>query len=137
MIFVFLMLSLIVILEGTFISIPLVFLFLLFFCLRNRTSWIFPLAFFGGVALDSLYLRQPGLTSILLLTFILAVMLYERKFEIQSYSFVLIASLVGSFIYLSIFGSVFLIQKVFVTVAIAFLIARFFLKPKEAEAKLW
>ncbi|HKC14432.1 MAG TPA: hypothetical protein VKC89_00490 [Patescibacteria group bacterium] len=127
---IFLLLILAIILEGSFISIPFVFLFLLFFALKNRSLWVFALAFISGILLDSFFLRNLGQTSIFFLIFLFAVMLYERKFEIASLSFVLISSFVGSFIYFLILGEAFVIPKVLVTCILAFLLSRIFIKQR-------
>lgn len=121
-----------IILEGSFISIPFVLLFLLFLALRNRQSWIFFFAFFSGIFLDSLFLRNFGATSIFFLIFIFAVTLYERKFEIKSLSFVVIASFVGTFIYFSLFGNFFVIQKALFTSFIVILLYKFLIKPRKS-----
>lgn len=118
------------ILEGSFISFPLVFIFLIFFSLRNRSSWVFVFAFTGGLLLDIFYLRQTGLTSIFFLVFLFAILLYERKFEIGNYFFVFTAILIGSFLYFSIFQGFFIWQKTLVTVGVSLILSRLFLKPK-------
>ena len=119
-----------VILEGSFISIPFVLLFLLFLTLKNREAWVFIFAFISGLLLDSLYLRDLGATSIFFLVFLFFVTLYERKFEIASLSFVIIASFLGTFIYFSFFGNFFVMQKALFTSFIVILLYKFLIKPR-------
>lgn len=130
MILLFIIFLLAVILEGSFISIPFVLLFLLFLTLKNREPWVFIFAFFSGLLLDSLYLRSFGATSIFFLIFLFAVTLYEKKFEIESLSFVIIASFIGTFIYFSLFGNFFVIQKALFTSIIVLLPYKFLIKPR-------
>lgn len=125
------------ILEGIFISFPLVFLFLIFFALRNRNSLVFVLSFIGGILLDIFYLRQIGLTSVFFLVYIFALLLYERKFEIGSYFFVFLSVALGSFIYFSLFENSFVIQKSLITVVVALIASKFLLKPRILREKLW
>lgn len=125
----FLLFFLSLVLEGSLFSIPFVFLFLLFSALKFRGVWIFPLAFVAGVLLDAFYIRNIGTTSIFFLIFTFAIFLYQRKFEIESLSFVVITSFVGSLIYFSLLGNVFALQKALITTVFAFIIFRFFLKP--------
>lgn len=127
---IFILLAIAVILEGSFVSIPFVLLFLLFLSLNNKSPRVFVIAFISGIILDSFYLRALGQTSIFFLLFLFAVMLYERKFEIASTSFVLISSFIGSFIYFSLFGNVFVIQKTIAACIIAFFLSKIFIRQK-------
>ncbi len=130
MIFLSIIFLLVIILEGSFISIPFALLFLLFLVLKNREPWVFVLAFFSGFLLDSLYLRSFGATSIFFLIFLFAVTLYEKKFEIENLSFVIIASFIGTFFYFSLFGNFFVIQKALFTSLIVLLPYKFLIKPR-------
>ena len=91
-------------LEGTVTSLPLVFLCLLCLTIFMRDSTLFFLAFLAGIFLDAFALRALGQTSIFLLIAVFLILLYQRKYEINSYPFVLIASFVGSLIFLMVFG---------------------------------
>jgi len=93
-----------VLIEATFITIPLVLLFLINFLVIEKKSWVFPAAFLAGLALDILTLRYLGSTSMFFVTFLFIINLYERKFETSNLFFVLFASFIGSFFYLTIFG---------------------------------
>lgn len=134
---IFLVLLLFLILEATFISIPFVLLLLLFLSLKNRSTWVFAVAFVSGILLDSLYLRNLGFTSIFFITFLFGVMLYERKFEIANHFFILVSSFIGSFIYFSLLGVEFSIQKALFTCLAAFLLSKIFMNPRKTEAKIW
>lgn len=124
------LLFILVILEGSFISFPFVLLFLVFYSLRNRTPWIFLFAFVAGLFLDALALRNLGVTSIFFLLFLFATHSYERKFEIGNNFFVFLVVALGSFIYLSIFQNSFVWQKTLFTVFVAMVLSKFILKPK-------
>lgn len=98
--------------EGTVTSFPLVLIFLLCLMVMKRAEWIFLLAFLSGVVLDILSLRPLGTTSILLVLFVFITLLYERKYEIATIPFVFSASLIGSFFYLSLLHYPSLIESV-------------------------
>lgn len=125
------------ILEGTFIGFPLTLLFLVFFALTKRSPLVFLFAFFGGLALDTFYLRHIGFTSLFFLIYIFGILLYERKFEIGSNFFIFISVLVGSFLYFSLFGYSFVLAKTIITVIIAPAASKFILKPKVVKERLW
>jgi len=93
-----------IILEGTITALPLVLICLICMTIVLRDSSIFLLAFLAGILLDAFALRSLGGTSIFLLFMVFLILLYQRKYEINTYPFVLIASFVGSFLYLRIFG---------------------------------
>lgn len=84
-------------------TLPLVFICLVCLTIRMRSSAVFFIAFLAGIFLDTFALRPIGVTSIFLLTAVLLILLYQRKYEINSYPFVFIASFLGSFLYLLIF----------------------------------
>ncbi len=128
MIFFFLFLFLV--LEASFISLPLVFLFLIPFTIRYKKSWVLLLAFILGILLDSFYLRTLGQTSLFLLVFLSAVSLYERKFEIENFSFILVASFIGSLFFFVIFDNSGVLFKSFISSIICLLISGFILKPR-------
>lgn len=84
------------ILQGSLLSFPLVFVFLTNMAIKGRKISILPLAFFLGLILDSLYLRTLGMTSIFFLVFLFGLFTYERKFEIDNLSFIFVSSFLGS-----------------------------------------
>ena len=91
-------------LEGTVTTLPLVFICLVLMTIIMRNLFLFVLAFIAGLFLDAFAIRPIGTASIFLLICILLMILYQRKYEINSYPFVLIATFIGSFVYLLVFG---------------------------------
>lgn len=91
-------------LEGTMVALPLVLVCLLCFATVQKDASIFLLAFFAGLLLDILTLHPPGLSSLFFILILFLVFLYQRKYEINSYPFIILASFIGSWIFLSIFG---------------------------------
>lgn len=61
------------------------------------------LAFWGGFLLDIVSVRPPGGTSLFFISWVFFILLYERKYEINSLPFAGISTLIGSFIFLQIF----------------------------------
>jgi hypothetical protein len=103
-VFLFLLLIISLFLEGTLASLPLVFVCLLCLTIVLRSSVLFLVAFLAGILLDVFALRSVGETSMFLLGAIFLLFLYQRKYEINSYPFVLLASFIGSLLYLFFFG---------------------------------
>lgn len=120
-------------LEGSLFSFPFVFLFLLFLLLLSKNSLVFPLSFLGGIFLDVFAFRTIGLTSAFFLIFLFAVYQYGRKFEIKSTLFIVLSAFIGSFVYLSLFQSGFILQKALFTAFAAFLISKFVIKKEIVE----
>lgn len=92
------------ILEGSISALPLVLIALLNMIIVKRDSAVFVSAFIVGILLDIFALRSIGETSIFFLAFVLLILLYQRKYEINSYPFIFFAAFFGSLIYLLIFG---------------------------------
>lgn len=111
MIFIILLFTLFITLEGSVTTIPLVLVLLLNCAIVTKKPWIFALAFFCGLFLDAQLLNPIGKTSLFYLIFLAIVFLYEKKFDTQTFPFVFIASYLGSFIYLFIYGSRFLLLE--------------------------
>lgn len=110
------------ILQGSLISFPLVFILLTILAVKNKKIWIFPFSFVLGLILDSFYLKTLGGTSTFFLIFLFAVFAYERKFETNSVSFIFISSFLGSMILFLILGdSNFLFKSIFTAVVTYFL----------------
>lgn len=93
-----------ILIEGALTSLPLSLLLLLNIAVITKKTWVFAAAFLAGLLLDILTLNPLGKTSLFFLIFIFIVLIYDRKFEIQTYPFVLISSFFGSLVYLIIFG---------------------------------
>ncbi len=93
-----------VFLESSATTLPLVFVTLLCLAVLVRKEWIFAIAFIAGMVLDALSFRVLGQTSLYFILYIFLVFLYERKFEISTKYFIIIASFLGSFGFLIIFS---------------------------------
>jgi hypothetical protein len=109
-------------LEGTVTAIPLVLVGLICLTIFNRNLFMFFLAFIIGIFLDIFAVRTVGETSIFFLFMVLLIFLYQRKYEINSYPFVLIGSFAGSLIYLVIFGYAHVLRQAFANTVVAFLL---------------
>jgi hypothetical protein len=107
------------IIEGTMTTLPLVLICILCLTIVTRNIFVFLASFFVGLFLDIFALRPLGETSLFLLFFVLLLLLYQRKYEINSYPFVLLASFAGSFLFLTIFGY----QDVFVQSSLSAMVA--------------
>lgn len=93
-----------ILLEGAITTFPLTLLLLFSVYVFTRGTWIFMIAFISGFFLDILSFKTPGTSSLLFLSFIFILTLYERKFELRTINFVLISCFLGSFLYLIILG---------------------------------
>lgn len=115
-----------VILEITVIKIPLSLILLLVLFVRNKTPVIFFLALIVGAILDLSRVQVIGLTSIYFLIVIFLVFLYDKKYEIDTLSFIVISSVIisaiNAFIYdmpvlthvfLSLILGIFLYKNIF------------------------
>lgn len=99
-------LSIALILEASLTTIPFVFLVLLVFMVLSKGNWLFAFGFIFGLLLDLVGFRTLGLSSAFFVIYLFLVLLYQSKFEIETYFFVLISAFLGSFIYLFITGPV-------------------------------
>lgn len=114
-----LLLAVALLLESTVTTLPLVLVLLLCFATIKRDTSIFIIAFCVGIFFDIVTLRPVGVASMFFLTFLFLVFLYQRKYEIESYPFVIMASFVGSWFFLTIFGY----QDVFFVAGVSALLA--------------
>ena len=131
--FIFFILLLFV--HATILTIPIFISVLLMVYIFKKESWAFPLAFFSGIILDTLTVRDLGISSLFMILFLLLVVLYENKFEIKTIPFVLLASFIGSFFYLLIFNYDFALIQGIVNACVAGIIFLLFEKnPKEKIA---
>src|SRR5258708_5097713 len=103
-IFLFILRCIALLLEVTITTLPLVLIILLCAAVLYTSTSIFLWVFFSGLLLDFLLLRTIGQSSLFVLIFLAMAFLYERKFEIQSISFIVLFSFLGSFLYVWIFG---------------------------------
>jgi len=91
---------LIVIFEGVITSLPITLIFLLCLTVMKRQRWIFTLAFVAGILLDVFAFRPIGTTSLYFVIFTFLMLLYQRKYETATKTFVIITSFFGSVGYL-------------------------------------
>lgn len=94
------LLFLALILETSLTTLPLVFITSLILMVVFRQSWVFAFAFIFGLFLDLMSFNSVGISSAYLVIFLFLVLLYQRKFEIATYYFVLGAALSGSLGYM-------------------------------------
>lgn len=96
-------------------TIPLILDLILLLYILNRKYWVYFVAFFLGMVLDIVSLRQVGLTSLFFIIFLFLITLYENKFEINTIPFVFFFSFFGSLAFLFIFGGSFIFLQALVS----------------------
>ncbi len=124
------LLLLAIILEGTFVALPLVLSVLVVLQIIYKSGWVLFLAFVSGFLLDIMLFRELGQTSLYLLFFLTLLILYERRFEVQTFFFLFVAILVGTVSYLVIFGSSAFFWQLGSSVIFAFLLFPFFVRSR-------
>lgn len=112
------------ILEGSLLSFPLVFILITISAVKTKKNWVFPAAFLVGLILDSFYFKNLGTISIFFLLFLFAVFTYERKFEIDNSTFIFISSFLGAMIFLTIIGESQILFKSFLTSIFALILSK-------------
>jgi cell shape-determining protein MreD len=70
----------------------------------KRNALPFITAFVTGIFFDAFSIHPLGGTSMFLLGFVFLIMLYQRKYEIYSYQFVMIISFMGIVLHVWIFA---------------------------------
>ena len=98
------LLTLFVIIISGITTIPFPIGLLAIVTILSKKPWVFFLALGLGLFLDLISIRALGYTSLALTIFVFILFLYERKFETRTIAFVFISTLLGSAIYLIIFG---------------------------------
>ncbi len=91
-------------LEGAVTTVPLVLICLLCLLLVKRGPSVFAVAFLAGMFLDILTVKVLGTSSLFFIIFLFLILLYQRKYEINSYPFVAAAAFLGSVLFLLVFG---------------------------------
>ncbi len=109
-----------VIIEGSITSLPLTLIVLLCLTTIRRDTAVFIAAFVAGIFLDIFALRQVGGASIFFITFVFLILLYQRKYEIYSYPFVLVGTFLGAALFLSIFNYANVLPQAGISVIAAF-----------------
>lgn len=98
------LLAISILLESILPIIPSTLLVLLVLLVIKQDSSVFLLAFIAGLLLDMLSVRTVGASSLFFTAFLFLLLLYNRKYEIVSVPFIVIASAIGSLFFLLIFG---------------------------------
>lgn len=109
-----------ILLEATIITVPLTLLIIIFTAVIFKNNDVFYLGFLSGLLLDILTLGTIGLTSAFFVLFVMLIFLYQKKFEIESLSFITISSFSGSVIYLFLTSSSILIPQAVLATFIMF-----------------
>lgn len=123
-----------VLLEATVTTLPVVAVLLLCYGIAKKEN-AFIIAFVAGLLLDIFTLRPLGETSLFLLLFLFLVFLYQRKYEINSYPFVIVSSFLGAYVYLMLFGSTSVTKAMICSVIATVLFAGLSLKFKVQNSK--
>lgn len=92
-------------LETTLTTLPLVLITIVIFTVIYRQNFIFILGFVFGILLDLILFKTAGGSSLFFTVFVFLILIYQRKFEINTASFVLISLFFGSFFYLLLFSN--------------------------------
>jgi len=108
-----------VLLQASVTTLPLVILLFLNAAVVAKKTWVFPAAFLTGVVLDILLLNPLGKTSLFLVVFLFIILLYDKKFDIQTFPFVFLASFIGSFVYFIAFQISNVFAQALISTAIA------------------
>lgn len=135
--FFFVILSICIFLQGMVTTAPLVLALLIAYTVSTRREDVFFLAFVSGVLIDILQMQSVGGTSIFLLCSVFLILLYQRKYEIASYQFILFASFFLSLIYIALFLHTAFVSQMLVTIMFAelafFFLQHYFLHNKTAH----
>ncbi len=86
-----------------FVAAPLTIGCILAMLVLFKKSHVLLLAFILGILTDILAFHTVGLTSLFFLGLLGAVFLYERKFEIRTFQFVIVFSFLASMLYSFLF----------------------------------
>jgi len=117
--FLIILILLSVLLQATVTTLPLILLLFLNAAVVAKKTWVFPAAFLAGAVLDILLLNPMGKTSLFLVVFLFIILLYDKKFDIQTFPFVFLASFIGSFVYFIAFQIPNVFAQALISTAIA------------------
>lgn len=120
----FLIISLL--LQSSVLSLPLVLLVIIVITVVYKNYFVFVLAFIFGILLDILSFKTIGFSPVFFSIIIFLILMYERKFEIQTNYFVIFSSALGSFLFIIFYGYGNLILGTIVSVGIGVLMFRVF-----------
>lgn len=117
-----------IVLESTLITLPLSLLIIIFASIVIRKNDVFILAFFSGLFLDVLRLGTIGISSAYFVTIVMAIFVYQKKFEITSLHFISIVALIGALGYLFLAGTNYIVVQALTSAL--FMAASFFVFKK-------
>ena len=100
---IIILLTISLILESSITTIPLILLVLLVSTVVIKDDIVFLLAFIFGILLDVLTFKTIGLSSAFFTFLVFLILIYEKKFEINTLSFIAFSTLLSSFLFLIFF----------------------------------
>ena len=100
---IIILLTISLILESSITTIPLILLVLLVSTVVIKDDIVFLLAFIFGILLDVLTFKTIGLSSAFFTFLVFLILIYEKKFEINTLSFIALSTLLSSFLFLIFF----------------------------------
>jgi hypothetical protein len=106
-------------LEGSLFAFPLLLSVLVVLLISYRSGWILLLAFLGGIILDVLLFQGIGGRSIYFLGFLLLILLYDKRFEIQTLPFLIGSVILSVTGYLLVFGHRVIVVQEIVAVVVS------------------
>ncbi len=114
------LLSIILFLQSSLTTVPVLLVILLLLSIEKRDGSVLAIAFFVGLLYDLLTVQSLGVSSLFFVCFVFIILLYQKKYEIDTLYFVAFASFFGSLLYLVLFGlsSIFLQALVVMCLAV-------------------
>lgn len=100
---IIILLTLSLILESSITTIPLIVPVLVVSTVILRDYAVFLFAFVFGILLDILSFNTVGISSVFFSFLVFLILIYERKFEINTPSFIIFSTLLSSFLFLIFF----------------------------------
>ena len=119
-----------ILLFSTLTTIPIIVAVLLCYTVISRKPRVFLIALILGLLIDLFSLRILGTTALFLVIFAALILLYQRRFEIQTITFVFLSSFLGSIFYLEIFLHNFEVFQALICATFAVIIFKILQNPK-------
>jgi len=98
------LLGIILLLQASLTTVPFLLAFLLMLTIQKRDRFVLAVAFLVGLLYDFLTVQSLGVSSLFFVCFVFIILLYQKKYEIDTLYFVAFASFFGSLLYLVLFG---------------------------------
>ncbi|MBI2033260.1 MAG: hypothetical protein HYT10_02235 [Candidatus Levybacteria bacterium] len=133
--FVYIFLLLAILIEATLTTLPLLLLCVLVLYATRRSMWVIGAALIFGILLDVLLVQTVGKTSLFILSMLLIVMLYQRKFEIATYPFIAVTAFITGFLFMVAFGYSQAILAAIVSVLISLFLFKILLSIKMPQKR--